>query len=284
MPGAKQEQRPPRSQRALSITTCQAENTVPAVRAVAGYLSQRFGLPVHIHLDIPWRERERELDAGNIDIGWVCSAWYALKKSGHNPRLKLLAAPVMAGPRYDGRPVYFSDVLVRRDSSFHTFEDLRGAVWAYNEPNSYSGRYVMLHRLVTAGLEPDFFRDAVPSGGHLNSLDLILDGRVDTAAIDSTVLDFEFREKPELHEQIRVLETIGPSPVPPWVLFTSLPNDLEKQLRLTLLHMHETAAGRAALAAGDLARFAPADDASYDFVRTVLSDLAIPGFLKNVEG
>ncbi len=276
MTGAQDDQRPPNRRpphrrRALSITTCQAANTEPAVRAVARYLSEDVGRPVHVRDDVSWRERERELDAGRIDVGWVCSAWYVQKKAAHAPGIRLLAAPVMRGDRYAGRPVYFSDVVVRRDSAFHTFDDLQGATWAYNEPHSYSGRYVLLHRLAAADAGPDFFGDVVQSGGHVNSLALILDGRADTAAVDSTVLDYEQRRRPALEEQLRVLETLGPSPIPPWAVFSSLPADLEKQLRALLLHMHETDAGRAALAAGDLARFVPAEDADYDFVRSVLA-------------
>lgn len=258
-------------ERALTVTTCQAENTEPAVRAAAGYLSAHLRLPVRVRDDISWQERERALDAGRIDVGWICSAWYVMKRAAAARDLTLLAAPVMAGARYGGRPVYFSDVVVRRDSPFHTFADLRGAVWAYNEPNSYSGRFVMLHRLAQAGAGPDFFGDVLRSGGHANSIALLLDGRADTAAVDSTVYDDALRRCPELGRRLRVLETLGPSPIPPWVLFTSLPGDLEERLRSLLLHMHQTAAGRAALAAGDLARFAAVRDASYDAVRPLLS-------------
>lgn len=260
----------PSGRRALSLTTCQAANTEPAVRAVAHYLSKHLDRPVQVRDEIAWQERERELDAGRIDVGWVCSAWYVLKKeAGREP--KLLAAPVMSGERYARRPVYFSDVLVHSDSPFHSFDDLQGAVWAYNEPNSYSGSFVMLHRLATAGMGPDFFGDVIQSGGHTNSLALLLDGRADTAAVDSTVLDFELSRRPDLGKRLRVLETLGPSPIPPWVLFSSLPGHLEERVRTLLLHMHETAAGPKALADGGLARFAPAADADYDYVRTVLS-------------
>lgn len=281
-PDTSKEKRPsPSGRRALSLTTCQAANTEPAVRAVARYLSEHLDLPVQVRDEIGWQDREKELDAGRIDAGWVCSAWYVLKKESAS-KPKLLATPVMSGDRYQGRPVYFSDVLVRHDSPFHSFDDLQDTVWAYNEPHSYSGRYVMLHRLATAGLGPDFFGDVVQSGGHINSLALLLAGRADTAAIDSTILDFEARRRPELREQLRTLETLGPSPIPPWVLFASLPTDLEEQLRSLLLHMHKTAPGREALTAGDLARFAPADDADYDYVRSVLATVK-PGSRKQAD-
>jgi len=275
VPYASDQERPPTTtRRALSITTCQADNTAPAVRAVARYISAHLDLPVRVCNDLSWQERERKLNAGRIDVGWVCSTWYVLKKAADTQRVRLLAAPVIAGRRYQGQPVYFSDLVVRDDSPFHSFDDLQGAVWAYNEPNSYSGRFVMLHRLAKAGMGSDFFRDVVHSGGHVNSLALILDGRADTAAIDSTVLEFELRRRPELNQRLRVLETLGPSPIPPWVLFSPLPADLEERVRSLLLQMHQTAAGREALAAGDLARFAPAVDDAYDFVRAVLSELA----------
>ena len=258
-------------ERGLSVTTCQAENTEPAIRAVWGYLSAHLDLPVRIRDDVSWQERERELDAGRIDVGWICCTWYVMKKAASSSRIRLLAAPVMSGGRYGGRPVYFSDVVVRRDSPFRSFDDLQGAIWSYNEPNSYSGSYVMLHRLATAGARPDFFGTVVQSGGHVSSLSLILEGRADTAAIDSTVLDDELRRRPNLSERVRVLETLGPSPIPPWVFFGPLSGELEERVRSLLLQMHETAAGRAALAAGGLARCAPAEDADYDYVRSVLA-------------
>jgi ABC-type nitrate/sulfonate/bicarbonate transport system substrate-binding protein len=59
------------------------------------------------------------------------------------PKLTLLAAPLPAGARYGGKPIYFSDVVVRRDSPYQTFADLRGVTWGYNEPGSQSGYNVV---------------------------------------------------------------------------------------------------------------------------------------------
>jgi ABC-type phosphate/phosphonate transport system substrate-binding protein len=57
--------------------------------------------------------------------------------------VELLAAPVMAGTRYAGRPVYFSDIVVHRDSAARSFADLRGARWAYNEHRESAGRVLL---------------------------------------------------------------------------------------------------------------------------------------------
>ena len=66
--------------------------------------------------------------------------------------LELLAAPVLDGPRYEQQPVYFSDVIVRADSPYHTLEDLAGETWAYNEESSHSGYNLVYASLLERGL------------------------------------------------------------------------------------------------------------------------------------
>jgi phosphonate transport system substrate-binding protein len=86
-------------------------------------------------------------------------------------------------------------------------------------------------------------------------------------AIDSTVLETEFKRRPALREQVRIVDVMGPSPVPPWVVQTHLPAELRQDLRRLLLDMHQHPAGQAALALGDLARFAAVTDSDYDAIR-----------------
>ena len=64
-----------------------------------------------------WRDTYSAIAAGRIDIGWICGQPYVDLLAAGAP-ISLLAAPVTAGARYGGRPVYFSDVIVRRDSRF----------------------------------------------------------------------------------------------------------------------------------------------------------------------
>ena len=127
----------------LRATSCQAPNAEPAVARVVAYLAQNLGRPIEFVNPIDWEESDRLLDEGHIDIGWICGWPYVRKMRRQRPNLELLAAPVIAGARYGDQPVYFSDVIVRRDSPYQTFADLRGAVWGYNEPGSQSGYNVV---------------------------------------------------------------------------------------------------------------------------------------------
>ena len=175
----------------------------------------------------------------------------------------------MAGARYGGRPVYFSDVIVRRDSRFRHFTDLRGASWAYNEPGSHSGYHVTRYHLARLGETGRYFGRIVGSGNHARSLELILAGAVDASAIDSTVLEWVLAGDSTLASRLRVIETLGPSPSPPLIVAGEQGMALREQLRASLMALPATAEGRSILAAGGLARFAAVADSDYDAIRAM---------------
>ncbi len=254
----------------LHLTTCQARNTHAVTAAVAGYLAQQLRQEVHFIIDTPWQERFRQVMEGQIQVGWICGYPYVQQTAVPNPPIELLALPVMAGVRYQNRPIYFSDVVVRRDSPYATFADLRGAAWAYNEVGSQSGYHITRYKLAQIGQIGTFFGQTVASGAHLRSLEMVLSGGVDASAIDSTVLAMAMREDPALTNQIRIIEALGPSPIPPWVVHKSVPAPLRQSLRQALMQMHLNAAGQAVLALGQMVRFDTAVDAHYDPLRQML--------------
>jgi ABC-type phosphate/phosphonate transport system substrate-binding protein len=241
-------------------------------RLLAPYLARKLDLPAGFVDDVPWQERERRFDSGAIQIVWICGLPYIRKADAPGAQLSLLAAPVMAGARYGGRPVYFSDIVVRGDSSYYSFDDLRGATWSYNEPNSHSGYTAIRYYLARRGERSGYFGRVLASGSHENSLQMILDGRVDGSAIDSTVLELEIARRPTLADALRVLDTIGPSPIPPWVANDRLPAELLQRLRQLFWRMHEDADGRRLLDEMRMARFVPISDGDYDPLRKMTAE------------
>lgn len=251
----------------LRFTSIQSPSADGVCASIARYVSARLGVRAEFVDDLPWPERERLLDEGQIQAGWICGLPYVWKADHLPPLVRLLAAPVMQHPRYEGRPVYFSDVIVHRDSSYQAFADLRGASWAYNEPHSQSGYNVTRYHLATLGESSGYFGRVVEAGSHLRALKMVLDRRIDASAIDSTVLEWELQRDPGLADQIRIVETLGPSPIPPWVVARNLSPEMEKALREAFLGMHKQAEGRAVLAAGQMARFVRVEDGDYDPIR-----------------
>lgn len=251
----------------VKFTSCQAPSADSFCDAVVRFIGERLGVKTEFVRELPWKERERQFDRGEVDICWMCGWPYADRADRAGADIDLIAARVMADPRYHDEPVYFSDIVVRAGSRFESFADLRGASWAFNEPRSHSGYNVVRHFLATQNLDGGFFGSVVESGSHQRSIDLILSGSVDASAIDSTVLEAVQRRRPEVASLLRVLETIGPSPAPPWVIRRSLPQDVRDAVRRGFLAMHETPGGRAILQSEGVRRFGAIDDRSYDPIR-----------------
>jgi phosphonate transport system substrate-binding protein len=238
--------------------------------AVAAWLGRRLARPVTALDAQPWERRRAAFDAGEAQVCWLCGPPYVWRKDA-GASIELLAAPVMAAARYQGRPEYFSDVIVRAESPHQDFADLRGLTWAINERSSHSGYFVTRQHLAQLGIRGGFFGDVVESGAHQRSLELLLGGRIDATAIDSTVLELALEADPSLAPRIRQIARLGPSPMPPWVMRSDLPAGLRQDLRQAILEMHRDPEGQAALAKGRVARFAPVTDADYDPIRAMLA-------------
>jgi len=240
------------------------------VREIARWLADRAGLPVIYVGDIDWRERYTQLDGGQIDIAWICGLPY-VQRADH---VRLLAAPVNRGERYAGQPVYFSDVVVRADSPIATTDDLSGIRWAYNEPGSWSGYGAVAHWLLAAGRSWNWFGSVMEAGSHQAALEMIRRGEVDAVAIDTTVLDLELARNPTLAHDLRVIETLGPSPQPPWVVGKHISPAFEAQIRSALLDMYRDPTGQLILAVGLIDRFVAVTDTDYDPIRRMAAQAA----------
>jgi phosphonate transport system substrate-binding protein len=161
-----------------------AQNADFVCGLVTRYISERLGIATEFVNNIPWQQRELLLDAERIQVCWICGLPYVWKTAEPRARIELLVAPIMSGQRYRDRPIYFSDIVVHRESSFRTFADLRGASWVYNEPRSHSGFNIVRHHLATLGEAQSFFGQIIESGSHQASLQMILCRKADVSAIE----------------------------------------------------------------------------------------------------
>lgn len=247
-----------------------APNVEYVARAVCAYLAERLAVTITWVDELPWAERYQALDAGEIDVAWICGAPYQQRAQQAQPTVALLAAPVWRGAPYGDRPVYFSAVVVRADAPYQQWADLRGAKWGYNEPNSFSGYHVVTHQLATLGEQDGYFGWGIRVGSHQQALRLVARGDLDVAAIDSTVLAQALVDEPALATQVRTLLLLGPNPMPPWVISTQRAVAEQTRLRQALLEMSATSQGKIRLAATPLARFAPVTPATYQPIAHLL--------------
>jgi phosphonate transport system substrate-binding protein len=247
--------------RTLRFATYLAPNMFPLYAFIARYVQARLGMATELVVGSSY-ERVSE----QADVSFLCGlAYIELRRLGEP--IEPLAAPLLHGGRYGGRPIYFSDVIVRRDSPYRSFADLRGCSWAYNEPYSHSGPGITCHRLVVLGETEDFFGRVIQAGWHEKSIRLVHEGQVDASAIDSHVLTLAMHDHPELAEGLRVIDSLGPSTIQPIVVPSWLEAELKADLRAVLLEMNTDAAAQTVLADRLVQGFVAITDEDYGDLR-----------------
>ena len=138
------------------------------------------------------------------DVAFICSPPYYWLCDTYGNDIELLpTAPIFKDSRNNKEPLYFSDILVRKDSPISSLDDLNGHNWAYNDTESLSGFFCIKSR--------ENLINMVCSGSHLNSIKMVSNGDADITCIDSNVLLFTKHD-------LKVIGTFGPHPIQPGVI------------------------------------------------------------------
>lgn len=260
----------------LKLVSYLAPNMFGFYKVVGAYLSRTLGIETQLvqsqydPLDDPMMLNDR------LDIAFICGLPFARRHQVMPNQLKALVAPVMQASRYENRPVYFSDIIVNALSNIHCFDDLAGKTWCYNDLGSNSGYNLVRHRLIQGGYPSHFFSRAIQSGSHQRSIRLVLEGQADCAAIDSTVLEQELHDFPELSPRLRVIESIGPCPMPPVVAAKRLGSVWLDLLQSMLCQ--PDAELQAAMARSHIQRYVPVQSEDYTELAAMYSTAVKAGY------
>lgn len=249
---------------------------VAVYELVTEEVGRRLGLPTELVVETSYESCEKDQN----EVCFVCSLPYVTFERRGLDLAVPVAAPVLEGGRYGGEPIYFSDVIVHRDSPFRSFLDLRGRSWAYNEPLSHSGYGITRFHLLTLGETNGFFGEVVETGFHQEAVRMVARGEADGSAIDSQVLAIELRDHPDLRDRLRVVEALGPSTIQPVAVSKRVPEDLREAIRGILVTMADDREVSERLALGLVERFVAVDANAYDDIRMMLDACERAGFLE----
>lgn len=192
---------------------------------------------------------------------FLCGLPYVRLRDGNAP-VEAIAAAVPSG---EPAPRYFADLVVREGLAASSAADLVGLRIGFNGRDSLSGYVLPSWGLIPRGLALPLYDGAIETGSHRRSLALLAAGEIDAAGIDSTVLALEARDDPAI-AALRVLERLGPAPIPPVVLVNGDPA-LAGALREALVSLDQHVIGRRALTLGLIERYVETSDGAYDAVR-----------------
>jgi phosphonate transport system substrate-binding protein len=257
--------------RTLRFATFLAPNMLPIYAFIARYVQARLGISTELIVGSSYEQLSEQ-----AEVSFLCGlAYIELRRLGEP--IEPLAAPLLCGSRYGGRPIYFSDVIVHRNSPFRSFADLRGCSWAYNEPYSHSGLGIMCYRLVELGETHAYFSRVIQAGWHEQSIRLVHAGEVDASAIDSHVLALALRDHPELADGLRIIETLGPSTIQPVITASWLSPELKADLRSIFLEMNTDPVAQEVLGDRLVQGFVPIADEDYNDLRRMRAACVVSG-------
>jgi len=195
-----------------------------------------------------------------------------LPYSRADPKPTLIAAPVPSPAEFAGRPEYWSELVVRRDSRFYDLESTLGGTLCLTAPNSQSGYAAALQYLMAfdvarsskAGARSPLYREiAAPAITPLGAVTAVVAGTADVAPIDAYAYRLLQKHRGDLTSKLRTVARTARTPIPPLVAS----NEGATALRAAFTAAHRDPALKVLLAGLELSHFVTPDPCDYDALR-----------------
>lgn len=215
-----------------------ASGTLADYRPLFATLSRLTGMRFEMTVTQSYGAAVEGICNGVADVAFVGPATY-LQARGRG------CAELLAVGVRNGQPRYYAAFFVAGASPLRTVADLRGARVAFGDINSTSSFLMPVSMLMDAGLRPDRDLGAVRlTGSHPNSLNALLQGRVDAAALSLDSYDRALRAGVPGAERLRILARSEAMPYPPFIVSRRLPAATRQRLRAGFARLSTDPAAR----------------------------------------
>ena len=238
-----------------------------AYQTLIRYLGSQLELPTQMVQRSSYAEVNALLASGGVDLAFVCSGAYIDLRNDRSA--ELLVVPVV-----DGTTTYESWVIVRSGVEANLFEHLLGSSFAFVDPLSNTGYLFPIWWAIQLGEDPEvFFKKTTFTYSHEKSIEMVAEGIVDAAAVDHLVLKGLVKQRPEIGNQVRIIEKSPPFGIPPVVVRRGMDPELREKLRDLFLGMHQHDTGRQAMKSLGFERFVHGREADYDAIAAMRVDI-----------
>lgn len=180
----------------FGLTPVFLESDVKLLAELKEYLQSALKRPVQLIKKRTYQDITLMLLSGELDAAWICGFPFIR----HRGQLELVAVPV-----YQGEPLYRSYVIVNEDFAAKSFNDLRGSIHAFSDPDSNSGFLVTRALLASIDERPEsFFSKSFFTYGHRNVVRAVSSGLAHSGSVDGYVWDVLTETEPHLTQRTRV--------------------------------------------------------------------------------
>ncbi|OLN33164.1 phosphate/phosphite/phosphonate ABC transporter substrate-binding protein [Desulfosporosinus metallidurans] len=237
--------------------------TLDNYQDLADYLQRKIGRPVQLIQRQSYQEINDLVRDQGVDVAFICSGAYVTREQEN---LELLAVPEV-----NGKSTYQSYVIVSSNSKFQSFQDLKGQVFGFTDPISFSGTIAPTYMVTLLNSQPtEFFKRIVYTYSHDNSIKAVLDNVVSAAGVDSLVYQYSVAKDPSLAAKVRIIAQSPEVGSPPVVVNKSIDSHLKAALLEALLQMDNDPIGKKALQALLYDRFVLPNNAAYEPIQTMV--------------
>lgn len=230
---------------------------------LVAHISQSSGVSLHIlehAAPAPMTDLWNRPDMGLVQMcGWPF--WRS------DPRPNLVAAPVLDHAYCADRPLYWTDMVVRRDEEAETLEDMFDRRIGWTTEHSHSGynapRWMLLPYFRKSG-EPLFSQSLGPYKSPMGIINALLGDEIDVGPVDGYFRLLLELYRPELAAELRTIAVTDLAPMPPFVASSGISADDLTKLRRSAAEAHLETSARAIMADLAIRRFVLPEDGFYE--------------------
>ena len=222
----------------ISVET--AVDTLKSQKAFVEYASKELGVKFKLFTAAEYAGIVNGLAAGQVQVGWLGASSYASTYMDCK-----CVEPIAGAQNLQGGMGYNSVLIVKSDSPYKKYEDLKGKTVARGEPHSTSGWLIPTVAWAERGTPIDKYFNAPLSGGHQQTIVGVLNGTFDGGFTWTTMGDGfgairKMIDKGLLDRKaIRVIWTSSLVPTPPVTIQKNLPLAMKADLVKLFLRLEE---------------------------------------------
>ena len=222
----------------ISVET--AVDTLKSQQKFVDYASKELGVKFKLFTAAEYAGIVNGLAAGQVHVGWLGASSYASTYMDCQ-----CVEPIAGAQNLQGGMGYNSVLIVKSESPYKKYEDLKGKTVARNDPHSTSGYLIPTVAWAEKHGAIDKYFKSPLSGGHQQTIVGVLNGTFDGGFTWTTLGDGfgairKMMDKGLLDRKaIRVIWTSSLVPTPPVTILKKLPVNMKADLVKLFLRLEE---------------------------------------------
>ena len=226
------------------------------------YLESTLDKKVQLIVTTDYSSMIEAMRFGRIDLAYFGPLSYVLAKS--KSEIEPFAAMLV-----DGKPTYRSVLIANVDSGVESYADLKDKKMVYGDRASTSSHLIPKTVLVEAGLKADEDYQQHFVGSHDAVAVNVANGNADAGGLSEVIFKHVLETGLIDPAKVKVLGYSGEYPQYPWAMRSNLDADLKASIKNAFVNLDDPTVLESFKAEG----FAPIEDADYDIIRDIRSNL-----------